>query len=202
MSYLHKEASNLHFEISRFHFHTDELSWTHYLDRMVTLTKICDPNDPVFKRAMQIILSEEWDISDEWLSGNEGFNKTNTGGGDADISDEIQQGLTRDTNNYLQFLSKIKGLDKWVFHQYDADFHPSIPHGHFKSKKHPKLDAYLGWIYKGSQQVDRLSRNLIIELWNDDEFRLFARTSIEWYMGKFPNYNWRITTPLRLPRRR
>ena len=163
---------------------------------------MCDQNDPVFKRAKQILIAEEWNIDDEWLSENEGFNKASTDEGDADSNDEIQQGLTRDRNNYLQFLSKIKGLNEWVFHQYDADFHPSIPHGHFKGKKQPKLDAYLGWIYRGSKQDNRLSRDLIIELWNDDEFRLFAHTAIEWYMGEFPNYNWRITNPLMLPRRR
>ena len=202
MSYLDKEASNLYFEISRFQFHTDKLSWTHYLDRMVALTKMCDHFDPIFKRAKQLLLAEEWDIEDEWLSENEGFDKANTGGGDTDNKNEIHQRLTRDSNGYLQFLSNIKGLNEWVFHPYDVDFHPSIPHGHFKDKKQPKLDAYLGWIYKGSKQENRLSRKLIIELWNDDEFRFIAYTAIKWYMGEFPNYNWRVTNPLMLPRRR
>jgi hypothetical protein len=182
LNYLKKESSELYFELSQIYFHAEKLSWTHYLDRMNALKNMCEPSDPIYKKADRILRAEEWNNEED--------------------EDEIQSGLSRDRNDYFQFLSRKKGLNDWIFHQYDADFHPSIPHGHLKGKSQPKLDSYLGWVYKGSKQIKRLSRDLIIALWNDEEFRIFAHTAIKWYMGEFLSYNWRVSSPLMLPRRR
>ena len=158
--------------------------------------------DPIYKKASRIILVEEWNSEEVW-SDYECDDSTSESSRDgANVSAKIQSGLSRDRKGYFQFLSGKKGLCDWVFHQYDADFHPSIPHGHFKGKSQPKLDSYLGWIYQGSKQIKRLSRDLIIELWNDDEFRIFAYAAIDWYMRELPSYNWRVTSPLILPKRR
>lgn len=165
---------------------------------------MCEPNDPVYKKANRILLAEEWDCDDEWPLKND-ENKVNSSASQLDISTEegeIKPGLRRDKKGYFQFLSRKKGLKDWVFHQYDPDFHPSIPHGHFQGKSKPKLDSYLGWVYQGSRQINRLSRALIIELWNDEEFRVFAHISIDWYKREFTSYKWRVNNPLRLPRRR
>lgn len=89
-----------------------------------------------------------------------------------------------------------------MFHKYDADFHPSIPHGHFKGGNQPKLDPYLGWVYRGAKQIQREPRNSIVALWNEADFREFALGAIAYYMGAFPNYRWRVPNPRRLPRRR
>lgn len=202
MIYLEKESSDLYFELSRLYFHAEKLSWTHYLDRMIALKSMCEPDDPIYKRANRILLAEEWNNEEHWCDESGEHGDSSSSRDDVGAKDEFQPGLSKDRKGYFKFLSRKKGLSDWVFHQYDADFHPSIPHGHFKGKKQPKLDSYLGWIYQGSKQIKRLSRDLIIELWNDDEFRFFAHTAIEWYMGEFPSYNWRVSDPLMMPRRR
>lgn len=167
------------------------------------LLNLCNHNDAVYEKASRILLVEEYQIDDDWLNGEGEIINTIAHIKDKDDNNtKIIPGLSKDKNGEFQFLSRKKGLTDWVFHQYDADFHPSIPHGHFQGKKQPKLDAYLGWIYRGSKQEGRLGRSLIIELWNDDEFRIFAYTSIQSYMREFPNFNWRVTDPLKIPRRR
>jgi hypothetical protein len=95
----------------------------------------------------------------------------------------------------------VSGLSRWVFNQYDPDFFPSIPHGRENSGKR-KLDAYLGWIYLNSTQVGREPRKLITALWNNDRFRVFALTSIRWYMASYPLFTWRVQQPLKIPRKR
>lgn len=202
--YLKREASDLYFELSRYYFHAEKLSWTHYLDRMLALKQMCEPSDPIYKKANRILRVEEWNHDDKWPLENDendgnSFISQLDGPGE---EGEIQPGLRRDKKGYFQFLSRMKGLKNWVFHQYDSDFHPSIPHGHFQGKSQPNLDSYLGWVYQGSRQINRLSRDLIIDLWNDEKFRVFANISIDWYMREFPKYNWRVSNPLMLPRRR
>jgi len=76
------------------------------------------------------------------------------------------EGLIRTPEGYYRFFSGVRGLKEWVFHQYDPDFHPSVPHGHFQRRNQPKLDPYLGWVYRGSKQIDRKPRQAIIDLWN------------------------------------
>lgn len=203
MIYLEREASELYFELSRFYFHAEKLSWTHYLDRMLALKTICEPSDPVYEQAKRILLVEEWSDEEVWsLKSDEGNGDSSESGSNKSGEGEIQPGLRRDKKGDVLFFSRKKGLNDWVFHQYDRDFHPSIPHGHFKGNSHPKLDSYLGWVYQGSKQIKRLSRNLIVDLWNDEEFRDFAKIAIDWYVLNFPSYNWRVNNPLMLPRRR
>jgi hypothetical protein len=109
-----------------------------------------------------------------------------------------------DGHPMLQFTpGALTGLTQWVFHQSDPDYFPSVPHGHYQGKKQPKLDAYLGWIYDGSRQTGREPRAKIIALWNDQKFRDFARTAINFYIASFPSYRgWRVPDPRVLPRRR
>jgi hypothetical protein len=89
-----------------------------------------------------------------------------------------------------------------VFHRYDDDFFPSVPHGHRKDARR-KLDAYLGWVYSGSAQQSREPRWKIVALWNEAAFRDLARASIHYFVERHPAYvGWRVRNPLRLPRRR
>ena len=198
MDYLEREASKLYFDLAKFSFHQEYISWTQYLDRLLALKSMCTDNDPIKERAKRTLLAEEWDYKLEWneeLETEKKIVQENTG-------EAIKEGLSQDKNGYLQFLSRKKGLTDWEFHQYDVDWFPSIPHGHFNRKKQPKLDCYLGWVYQGSKQTNRLSRKLIITLWNDNDFRVFAARSIHWYILEYPIHNWRVTNPYRLPRRR
>jgi hypothetical protein len=93
------------------------------------------------------------------------------------------------------------GMSMWYFNQYDPDFFPSIPHGHHTTA-HPeeKLDAYLGYVYRGSTQIRREPRMHIVALWNDAKFRKFSRTAIHWYAATYPNYRWRVQQWWTLPR--
>jgi hypothetical protein len=114
-----------------------------------------------------------------------------------DSSDEFRPPM-------LRFVAAAAtGMSMWYFNQYDADYHPSIPHGHHvQARPGLKLDAYLGHVYRGSTQVRREPRANIVALWNDQKFRQFARTAISWYMASYPAYRWRVADPLRIPRRR
>lgn len=201
MVYLKREAAELYFELSRVFFYAERLSWAHYLDRMLALTSMCDISDPIYIKAKRLLLVEEWGDETVWVSNDDEFGEDSLEQ-DESNKEETKWGLIQDYDGYLQFTVRKKGLKDWIFHQCDADFHPSIPHGHFKGKNQPKLDAYLGWIYEGSRQRARLDRCLIVDLWNDEEFRVFATIAIDWYMTNFPNYNWRVNNPLNLPKRR
>lgn len=108
MIYLEKEASDLYFELSQFHFHTEKLSWTHYLDRMLSLKNMCEPSDPIYKRASRILLVEEWDSEEVWSDGEYGDPTSESSRNDANVSDEIQSGLSRDRKGYFHFLSGKK----------------------------------------------------------------------------------------------
>lgn len=204
MTYLERESSALYFNLSRFSFYRERLSWDNYMDRMLALKNMCEPSDLVYEKTNRILLVEEWSNEDDWPQENDDHDDTSSVSTKHESGEkgDIQPGISRDDKGDIHFLSNRKGLNDWVFHQYDVDFHPSIPHGHYKGKKHPKLDSYLGWVYQGSKQIRRLSRDRIIDLWNDEEFRTFARVAIEWYMDEFPAYNWRVEYPLMLPKLR
>lgn len=97
--------------------------------------------------------------------------------------------------------------DKWVFHQYDDDFFPSVPHGHLKPKPRVKLDAYRGYTYdtgRGNQPLAREHRDFIIALWKNGKFCVFARKALDYFVARHPTFDWwayrRIPHPLRLPR--
>lgn len=108
----------------------------------------------------------------------------------------------RKDSPWLYFLAR--GLLKnWYFHKYDHDPNPSVPHGHYMKRTYPKLDPYTGWKYTAhDRRGNRVSKNATAELWNDPKFCKFASESICWYMSEFPNHNWRVENPLRLPGRR
>lgn len=82
-------------------------------------------------------------------------------------------------------------IKKWQFHKGDDDPNPSIPHGHDCDDAKVKLDAYQGYIYRRTAQIDRVSRNAIVMLWNNKEFRKFAREAIEAYVERNGYYHFR-----------
>lgn len=94
------------------------------------------------------------------------------------------------------------GLSKYFFLIGDPDDEPSIPHGHFKRQKQPKLDPYLGRVYKNKLLVWTEPKAYISALWNDAKWRVWAKNAIIAYMTSFPKHRWRVRNPLRLPRKR
>ncbi|MCX7204998.1 MAG: hypothetical protein NT086_03250, partial [Proteobacteria bacterium] len=94
--YLAKESSDLYFELSRLYFHAEKLSWTHYLDRMIALKTMCEPDDPIYKRANRILLAEEWNNEERWCEESGEHGDASSSQDDVDSKDEIQPGLSRD----------------------------------------------------------------------------------------------------------
>ena len=105
-----------------------------------------------------------------------------------------------DADQSLAFRMVAGPLQSWEFHQADDDYFPSVPHGHEHGRKQPKLDVYLGWVYNKAKQVHRIERSAIVDLWNDRDFRDFARIAIDYYLTSFPSYSgWRVGDPRLLP---
>lgn len=97
----------------------------------------------------------------------------------------------------------VGGMKKWVFHEYDEDPHPSVPHGHENGMSHPKCDPYTGIVYdfhRREMPRERLSRKTRTALWRNPKFREFALKAIIWYEHYHPYYSWRVLHPRRLPK--
>ena len=93
--------------------------------------------------------------------------------------------------------------DKLLFHQYDVDFFPSVPHGHLNSNSSIKLDSYLGYTYEtaiNNKKLSRETRKFIASLWNNKRFREFALDSINYFINNNPMFIWRVNNPRKLPR--
>lgn len=93
-------------------------------------------------------------------------------------------------------------LQVWKFHKGDADPIPSVPHGHHTAILVRKLDVYTGYTFDKRKRIGRISRGDVTELWNDDEFRQFARAALVHFVNANPKYQFRVANPFRLPRRR
>jgi hypothetical protein len=79
MIYLDAEASRCYLDTTKIMFHSDMVSWAHYLDRMVALRSMTLPDDPSHVRASRVLSVEEWDTDNEWLDeGNAGDEKVVT----------------------------------------------------------------------------------------------------------------------------
>lgn len=197
MCYINEKASSLFFSATQITFELGLLSFDEYSQRLVLLEDLLEEKSPLKEGLKSLLLSVKKD-SDDKLHYDQLNNNS------CDIRDRIFRYAIRyrRINNVFCFVSPLPNLRDWVFHQADDDYFPSIPHGHYLGKKQPKLDPYLGWIYDGSTQKNRLSRKDIIQLWNDKKFRDFAKKEIEWYIETYPSHHWKIPNPRRLPRTR
>lgn len=206
MKYLTRNASRVFLNTSKTAHLVGLISWSQLMDRLVALRDMCRPGDPSWLFADRILRLEEWDSESNWpyegdspSNLSQGPHSASSFGSSLDyLPDED------DEDSYLCFFpGTTTGLSAWEFHQYDDDFFPSVPHGHWNGKSQPKLDPYQGWTYHGSEQKRREPKKNIVALWNDRQFREFAEIAIEYYLTHHPNYNgWRIPNPRRLPRRR
>lgn len=104
----------------------------------------------------------------------------------------------------LQFLPA--GLrSRWCFTKNDADFYPSVPHGHLNDKNNswPKLNPYTGRAYAAKEKEKsslRLTRDEMISLWNNQHFRKHALETIAWYSETYPRYHFPVPKPFHLPK--
>ncbi len=207
MRYLTDIAASTYLESTRLQFVCSNLSWTHFLDRMMALKAMTKPNSYENTHACRIILTDapEWGDEDiEWSDDTE----HDCEGAQSPVCKPVEENGHSETDvsdddDYCYFHTTMHGLADWEFHQNDKDPFPSIPHGHNKIDKITKLDPYLGWIYRRTKQTARVKKKQIISLWNDDEFRRFVFQCIKCYMVVAPSWHvWRVKNPKRLPRKR
>jgi hypothetical protein len=206
MNYLTSEAAERYYELSAKAYNRGLISLTPMLVRLHALRSMCAPDDPICKVLQSILQPHDFTIDDEWRDGGEIYDeipKEQISDVHGENEESVIEPRKDSSGNLTMHLvpAASTGLSKWEFHQADPDFFPSIPHGHFLRRAHPKLDAYLGWIYMGEKQTKREPRKNIIALWNDEKFRDFASIAISYYRRAFPHYHWRVAKPLHLPRR-
>jgi hypothetical protein len=205
MNYLSYAGSQAFLRCTELGYFAHAIGWTEAMERLVALRQMCRPADEIGRHVDRVLTLQEWPRENVWPDAPE----SEMGARDAQAPGHGQiirnPPLTEDEDpGYFYFLpGPGTGLQDWRFHAYDDDYHPSIPHGHWHGNARPKLDSYQGWKYSGSRQIGREPRSKIIALWNDADFRDFARTAIEYYLHHHPTYSgWPVPSPLRLPRRR
>jgi hypothetical protein len=203
MQFFTTEAAYAYADLTITAVRFDIIAMTHYLARAAAFTKLAEPSHPLVDRARSFLRQHEWSIDDDWASPAHGDT------GSRPVQDEERSRTTGSGNASprrpripIEHITPVGALRNWTFHLTDADFFPSIPHGHWKGWEQPKLDPYRGWIYREDVQQGRVKREDIVELWNEVEFRKFAKKAIEYYIEHHPRYVWRVTNPRALPRRR
>jgi hypothetical protein len=202
MNYLTPEAAERYYQLSVSTYERGLISLTPMLVRLHALRSMCAQGEPICKVLKELLEPHDFTVDDEWRDDGE-ISREVSGVRSEKRESLIESQIDTSEHLILKFTADTStNLSNWVFHQADPDFFPSIPHGHLSGKAQPKLDAYLGWIYKGAKQTAREPKENIIALWNDKKFRAFAGAAIDYYTTTFPNHQWRVATPWRLPRRR
>lgn len=120
------------------------------------------------------------------------------------------QSAAKERSDLNAFRSRDPSVAGWYFRPTDPDPQPSIPHGHWRNKAQPKLDAYRGVIWQKhpvKSTGQRLSRSQVGALWNDPAFREMARKAVIHMIDWHPSARGIILArgvahPLRMPRRR
>jgi hypothetical protein len=189
--FLSPAASSDYMQLTRWSFWHGVIGPDHFLDRIAMLREISRPDTYTWRCTDLLLRMEEFSAED--------LPDLSDGPGAESISLRVSQVAPEDFDIYL--ITAVGGLS-WNFHLGDDDPLPSVPHGHETKTRRPrKFDPYLGWVYHGTKQTERLSRRTIIDLWNDENFRTFATRAISVFMSKRPDFHWRVSNPLRLPRR-
>jgi len=193
MNKLSSIAAKTFYDITRKTYLLGLLSWEQVIHRLAFLYELTD--DLTIREKLFFIAGD--DIENKTMEESDN--------GDIDSNPECDAKTpacpfsSKDCSP-LALIVKNIGRKIWNFHQYDHDFFPSIPHGK-NSDGVEKLDVYLGWVYKKSQQVQRVKRREIIFLWNDNKFRKFSLMEIDWYYTTYPLYRWRVPNPYKIPRK-
>jgi hypothetical protein len=210
MQFFTRDAAIDYAQLTSIAFHYEIIGTTHWLARIVALPQLAEPSlaadvrDFLVAHAGDFLSAEEWPMEDDWAS------TPNQEASALPVQDEEGSQTTGEgkgsvgrPNRPIDYLTPVGALKDWTFHLADDDFFPSIPHGHWKARPQPKLDAYLGWVYDRAVQQKRVKREDIVALWNEDKFRVFARQAIDYYLTHYPDYTgWSVLNPRRLPRRR
>lgn len=205
MKYLDREGADTFLLLSLVSFDCQLIGLADLELRLSCLRAMVDPGDKFFESIRDAALpslSLECDQSDS----NEAVVEVSYFEYDGRESKQWESRRFLFPPQYVHLVvSGVSGMRKWIFHQFDEDPYPSIPHGHENGKPHPKCDPYTGAVYDRHRKeisTERLSRGTRIDLWNDAKFREFALKSIIWYEEKHPLFSFRVKRPRRLPRPR
>ena len=195
------DASRTYLQLSIAAHGLGQLSRYQLICRLLALRKLCERGDPSVHQISGFVSEADIELEEEWP---EGEDEVAPLGPTRSTAEAKKSTGSNDDDVMLHFIpGPTTGMSDWTFHPYDADYFPSIPHGHYKGRPHPKLDPYLAWVYHGSKQIRRVPRYQTIALWNDTAFRAMARQAIQFYLTFAPHYaGWRVFNPTRLPRKR
>lgn len=193
---MEKEAVQLYKLASTIEYRFGYISLNEYSLRLINLYHLSNKSEVVKSYITELFNIENLDEFEyEDLETNDSLILIKNG------DDQLQEhNLLKSENEILHYITKSTGkISKWHFIIGDADYFPSIPHGHSVKNRNIKLDSYLGYFYNVSNKgtkvfvAGRENRQYIIDLWNDKSFRSFARDHINWYLITFPNYKWRVS---------
>jgi hypothetical protein len=188
-----EEAIQIFKLISRIEFEIGFISIQDYYLRLVTLFQLTGRSDKIRNYIIENFDNQEF-LESEYVDENSSDK----------LVDNIEEVENYKNNgneeDFLQFITpKIGKISKWKFTIGDPDFFPSIPHGHSTNNDKIKLDSYRGYYYDTTNTkvkagfIGRETRQYIIELWNNDNFRIFAIKQIDWYLQRYPKYKWRVS---------
>jgi hypothetical protein len=200
MKYLNQVAASVYMGLCRESLYIGLIGMDTFLTRIGALRQMCDPESQIWHYANSLLNSEDWGEDPSWpciyeIVGKEGKNRAG--------SDYQSRGYFNDPEILLFMPASSTGLQDWEFHKGDPDPQPSVPHGHRYKKDMQKLDPYLGYVSSKGKEINRVSRESIIKLWNLKTFRDFAREAIEHFMQQNILWTgWKVADPKKLPRRR
>lgn len=166
MTYLEHDAVDTFLVLCARSYDLRLIGRSDYELRLACLGHMIDPNDPLFSRLREDLpsaLASEAELVDEEHS------EISIDPGPTFERQHERIGSRREVAPPLVMeliVQNVKGMKKWVFHEFDADPHPSVPHGHEFGKKHPKCDPYTGYVYDAQRREtdERLSRKTRIAL--------------------------------------
>jgi hypothetical protein len=200
MTYFTRKASKDYCLLSRKAYIAGLIGWAHVLDSAWLARELTRDRDPVHIQTSRLLMAAETAYTSSLMDAETDDSRESKL--EITIEEDCVDGEV-DEDNQLLLIAKINSLRAWHLNHYDPDFFPSVPHGHWNEKETRRLDAYLGWQYEGTRQVGLEKRSVITDLLNNDEFRLFARTAIDYYLEHHPSYKgWRVLNPMKLPVKR
>ncbi len=172
------------------------------LERLAALSSLGNSAHGATVFANEILHDHDWTKGDnDWFDDRSGRETSELSENHHGRSADRQ--LDDESDDRIHLAIAVGGIN-WIFHPFDDDWFPSVPHGHKRSgRPTDKLDPYLGWVYDKSKQTGRLKRKDIITLWNNEGFRVTASRSIDYYLENHPHVSrWRVRNPRKLPLRR
>ena len=194
MLFLSDEARD-DFLVLSYHSYTHKLiSWSEFMSRLGVLNSLCGASENALLLKDDYIVPEPVDeevSEEEWLARHQSRAGRHLSKQLSGCNQAVKP------EGYLEFKYR-----EWKFIKGDPDPLPSVPHGHWQTKHIHNLDAYQGHVFEKTKWLRRVSREEIILLWNDVDFRQFAREELDHFISNNPSFTWRVTKPRQIQSKR